>query len=68
MRDLIPVEGHSSLARDNDSKSIINTDKNLYNSYMSQRERKLKEIKEIEILKSDVSDIKKMLSIIIEKL
>lgn len=68
MKDLIPVEGYSSLARDNDSKSIINTDKDLYNSYMSQRERKLKEIKEIETLKSDVIDIKKMLSIIIEKL
>ena len=68
MRNLIPVEGHSSLVRDNDSKSIINTDRNLYNSYMSQRERKLKEIEGIETLKSDVSDIKKMLSIIIEKL
>lgn len=68
MRDLIPVEGHSSLARDNYSKSIINTDKNLYNSYISQRERKLKELEEIETLKSDVRDIKKMLSIIIEKL
>lgn len=68
MGNLIPVEGHNSLARDNDSKSIINTDRNLYNSYVNQRQRKLKEIEEIETLKSDVIDIKKMLSIIIEKL
>lgn len=68
MGNLIPVEGHNSLARDNDSKSIINTDRNLYNSYVNQRQRKLKEIEEIETLKSDVINIKKMLSIIIEKL
>ena len=68
MKNLIQVEGHSSLSRDNYSKAVINTNYNEYNEYMTHRERKLQERQEIETLKNDVIDIKKMLSIIIEKL
>lgn len=67
-RDLIPVEGNSSLKRDNYSTAIINTDTGSYNSYLSQREKRIKEMQEIQNLKNDVSEIKKMLSVIMEKL
>ena len=68
MKNLIQVEGHSSLSRDNYSKAVINTNYNEYNEYMTHRERKLQERQEIENLKSDMSEIKDMMKLILEKL
>tara|TARA_A100001201_G_scaffold127837_1_gene112692 strand:+ start:1047 stop:1256 length:210 start_codon:yes stop_codon:yes gene_type:complete len=65
---MTPVEGHTSLKRDNYSSAIINTDADSYNSYMSQRDRKLKERQEIENLKKDVGEIKDMMKLILDKL
>ena len=66
--EMTPVEGHSSLHRDNYSSAIINTNVDSYKSYMSQRERKIKEIQEIEMLKKDVTEIKSMMKLILDKL
>jgi len=68
MKNLIQVEGNSSLARDTYSTAVINTNYNEYNEYMSHREKKLQERQEIENLKSDVSEIKDMIKLILQKL
>jgi len=72
---MIPVEGHSDLARDPDTGAVmnINSDK-----IRESRERKriirerIKEEQElkakVEGLESDISDMKNMLSQLIEKL
>jgi len=68
MSDYIPVEGHSSLKRDRYSNAIVNTNYKEYEEYISHRERKLKEREEIENLKNDVSEIKSMMKLILDKL
>jgi hypothetical protein len=42
-RDLIPVEGNSSLKRDSFSKAIVNSDKSSFDNYISLRDQKIKE-------------------------
>jgi hypothetical protein len=60
-RDLIPVEGNTTLKRDSFSKAIINTDKNAYQKYVSLREQKTKEREEIESIKNDLAEVKALL-------
>lgn len=70
--DLIKVEGHPNLARDVKSGAIININTTEAGRIKEMRfqQRVLKKTQEQEInqLKSDVSDIKIMLSKIVEKL
>tara|TARA_R100001377_G_scaffold79553_1_gene57876 strand:+ start:1577 stop:1792 length:216 start_codon:yes stop_codon:yes gene_type:complete len=70
--DLIKVEGHPNLARDVKSGAIININTTEAGRIKEMRfqQRALKKTQEQEInqLKSDVSDIKMMLSKIVEKL
>ena len=70
--DLVKVEGHSGLARDKNTGAIININSTeinrIKNLRVNQRETKATEREEINQLKSDVKDIKMMLSQIIEKL
>ena len=68
MSEFIQVEGHSSLKRDSYSTAVVNTNYKEYEQYMSHRERKLKEIEEIELLKNEVSEIKSMMKLILDKL
>lgn len=67
-RDLIPVEGNSSLKRDSFSKAIINSDKSSFDNYISLREQKLKEKEEIESIKSELAEVKSLLAQLITKL
>lgn len=67
-RDLIPVEGNTTLKRDSFSKAIINTDKNAYEKYISMREQKNKEREEIESIKSDLAEVKTLLAQLAAKL
>ena len=67
-RDLIPVEGNTTLKRDSFSKAIINTDKNAYERYISMREQKNKEREEIESIKSDLAEVKTLLTQLAAKL
>lgn len=71
---LLKVENETGLGRDPVSKAIINTDSTGYEQYMSQREKLLKEkeavvnnTREINALKTEISDMKEMLKIILEK-
>lgn len=62
------VEGHSDLVRDTSTGAILNINKNEISAARRRKlERKQKE-KEFEELKNEVSDIKIMLTKIIEKL
>jgi len=67
-RDLIPVEGNTTLKRDSFSKAIINTDKNAYEKYISLRDQRSKEREEIESIKSDLAEVKALLSQLAAKL
>ena len=68
MSNYIPVEGHSDLVRDPRTDSIINTNSNAYEQYISQRKkRKLEKEKSLNIekdlanLKSEMNEIKSLL-------
>lgn len=52
------VSGHSNLIRDEETKAILNTNMNDYNSYMAQKRLKERENQKIQNLKQDVTIIK----------
>ena len=65
---LIPVEGHSNLARDPKTGAILNTNQTEYEKYIATRnklrsdEEKLNNtIEQVEELKKDVGEIKDLL-------
>lgn len=64
----IPVKDHKSLYRDNNSRAIINTNSNDYETYVRNRNRMNSERERIEnlegkvdSLQDDISDIKNLL-------
>ena len=68
MSNYIPVEGNNDLVRDPKTDSIINTNTNAYEQYISQRrKRKLEKEKSLNIetdlanLKSEMNEIKSLL-------
>ena len=68
MSNYIPVEGNNDLVRDPRTDSIINTNTNAYEQYISQRKkRKLEKEKSLNIeedlanLKSEMNEIKSLL-------
>jgi hypothetical protein len=70
--DLVKVEGQPGLARDKKTGAILNINSTEINRIKelrkNQRDLKKVERKEINQLKSDVAEIKMMLSKIVEKL
>ena len=70
--DLIKVEGHNGLMRDRNTGAILNINSSeidrIKELRRKQREAKASQEQEITQLKSDVSEIKMMLSKIVEKL
>lgn len=70
--DLIKVEGHNGLMRDKNTGAILNINSSeidrIKELRRKQREAKASQEQEINQLKSDVSEIKMMLSKIVEKL
>ena len=63
------VEGHSSLIRDMSSNAIISTNDSEYSTYVKRREAEKKrqkqiadQVEEIECLKTEMLEIKHMLS------
>lgn len=75
---LIPVEGNKGLFRDGNSKAILNCSESDYERYLQLKNTKIKEnvrlnemnekINEIDQLKLDVSEMKEMMKLIIQKL
>tara|TARA_B100000941_G_scaffold279469_1_gene244954 strand:- start:3 stop:239 length:237 start_codon:yes stop_codon:yes gene_type:complete len=75
MKNYIPVEGNSGLYRDSDSTAIVNRDKKAYLAYMERKRiaenknlelNKMKE--DLDNVKSELGDIKGLLSTLVQKL
>lgn len=58
MRQLIPVKGNSSLARDPKTGAILNINRTEIGQARERKALRQNSIKEVEQLKSDVSDLK----------
>jgi len=70
----IPVKDHKHLFRDEKSKSIINTNKSDYETYVRNRDRmnsdkeRISNLEEkVDSLQDDISDIKNLLLKIVDK-
>ena len=75
MSNYIPVEGKSGLYRDSDSTAIVNRDKKAYIDYMKRKkiaEGKNSELdqmlEDLDNVKSELGDIKGLLSTLVQKL
>lgn len=73
MEHYLKVSGHENLVRDMSSKAVINTSMTEYEEYMARRRAKeqeqqliAKQAEEINNLKSDISEIKQMLQMLIK--
>tara|TARA_B100000035_G_scaffold49529_1_gene38100 strand:- start:3889 stop:4101 length:213 start_codon:yes stop_codon:yes gene_type:complete len=67
MSEYIKVDGHSTLLRDEHSTAIVSNDTNSYELYKRRRETFKVQKNEINTLKDEVSEIKNLLNILIEK-
>ena len=72
--NLIPVTDREGWFRDPDSNAIVNCNKSQYDQYMAsynKREKKEKQFttlqNDVDVLKSDISDMKSMLTQLLEK-
>jgi short-subunit dehydrogenase len=75
MSRYIPVKGHSGLVRDTESNALINVDKNSIQLAREKKELRKKkrqqeqDIKQrIDSIEADVSDIKRMIEVLISKI
>lgn len=64
----VKIEGHRGFVRDKKSGAIINTNKEEIEAAKKRKAERLNKDKELSDLKNEVSDIKKMLTKIVEKL
>lgn len=72
--DLIKVVDHPNLRRDRHSGAIVDVDEDAYNNYLQQKQAKLNQAARISLLEetinkveSDVSEIKSLLTRLLEK-
>jgi hypothetical protein len=63
---MIPVEGHKGLYRDEKSNAIVNCNDYEYQEYLRAKNSTLDEKGEIENLKTELTEIKLLLSKLIE--
>lgn len=73
MEKFLKVEGHDSLVRDTSTKAIINTNMSEYEEYMARKKQvEMKQLEEqtqkqeISNIKSEISEIKQMLAILLK--
>jgi hypothetical protein len=67
MGDLISVEGHPNLFRDQKTGAIVNCDNVSYKQYLNSISNRMNTKKEIENLKNDVEEIKSLLKELINE-
>ncbi len=67
MEDLISVEGHPNLFRDQKTGAIVNCDNVSYKQYLNSISNRMNTKKEIENLKNDVEEIKSLLKELINE-
>ena len=64
---MIPVQGHDHLFRDEKTGAIVNEDQSSYQTYMQMKKKKKKDRAEIDEMKNDISDMKKMIELLVRK-
>jgi K+/H+ antiporter YhaU regulatory subunit KhtT len=64
---MLKVKDHQDLYRDESSGAILNLSSD-YDKYIQNRNLKMQQAKELETLKSEVTEIKQMMSLILDKL
>ncbi len=64
---MIPVEGHEHLYRDEKTGAIINRDDSSYQTYLQMKKKKKKDRAEIDEMKNDISEMKKMIELLVRK-
>lgn len=74
MADYIKVAGHDGLVRDRSNKAIVNMNQSGYQAYVNQRDALVKRqeqidanTRDIETIKSDMSDIKELLKLLVQQ-
>ena len=75
MNRYVPVKGHSGLVRDTETNALINVDKSAIQQAREKKELRRKKKREeqelkqrVSSLETDISDIKKMLEIVVSKM
>jgi hypothetical protein len=63
---MIPVEGHKGLYRDENSNAIVNCNDYEYQEYLRAKNSSLDEKSEIENLKTELTEIKSLLTKLLE--
>ena len=64
---LIPIKDEKGFFKDSDSGAIVNKNNSEYQAYISQRERLLSDKQRLDKVENEISDIKQMLQILIDK-
>jgi hypothetical protein len=68
MSEYIKVEGHTSLLRDSESSAIVSTDMSAWRLQKLRKDNYKKQVEEINNIKSDINDMKNILTQIVEKI
>ena len=65
---MIPVEGHKSLFRDQDTNAILNTDDIAYENYISTKRNNSDKQAEMDAMKEEIETLKSMLNDLASKI
>ena len=65
---MIPVEGHKSLFRDEETNAIVNTDHAAYNDYINTRRINSDKQAELDEMKTEIETLKSMLNDLASKI
>jgi len=66
--DKIKVENSNSLYRDAETGAILNCSDSDYENYLALKRKRLQEIAEVDNLRNEVSELKSMMKLILDKL
>ena len=65
---MIPVEGHKSLFRDEETNAIVNTDTIAYENYVNNKITNSDKQAELDAMKSEIETLKSMLNDLASKI
>ena len=65
---MIPVEGHKSLFRDEETNAIVNTDTIAYENYVNNKLTNSDKQAELDAMKSEIETLKSMLNDLASKI
>ena len=68
LAELMPLEDSREFSRDIGSKAVINTNKKAYLKAVQDKKNRLESKNELDSIKSDISELRKMLEEVINKL